>query len=112
MSATIWIDPQGRLWVFWGQIPAYRMAASACGPITTDDPDADRAEWSTPRRLGDGILLNKPTVLANGDWLLPPPFGKPTTASTLRHRPIRARPFNSEAPQTLPMRTLAAPTNR
>mgnify|MGYP002633853162 FL=1 len=24
---------------------------------------------SRPRRLGDGIMLNKPTVLSNGDWL-------------------------------------------
>ncbi|MEX1027043.1 MAG: sialidase family protein [Candidatus Paceibacterota bacterium] len=30
----------------------------------------ENPKWSAPRRLGDGILLNKPTVLANGDWLL------------------------------------------
>jgi len=38
--------------------------------ISTDDPDAAQPKWSAPRRLGDGIMLNKPAVLANGDWLL------------------------------------------
>ncbi len=27
--------------------------------------------WSAPRRLCNGILLNKPTVLSTGEWLLP-----------------------------------------
>ncbi len=32
MSANVWIDPQGRLWVFWGRARICRMGASACGP--------------------------------------------------------------------------------
>ena len=36
----------------------------------SDDPDADEPQWSAPRRLGDGVMLNKPTVLSDGDWLL------------------------------------------
>ncbi|MDA0839327.1 MAG: sialidase family protein, partial [Planctomycetota bacterium] len=27
--------------------------------------------WSAPRRLCDGIMLNKPTVLSDGRWILP-----------------------------------------
>lgn len=71
MSAAIWIDPLARLWVFWGQSAGQQDGRFGVWAITTDEPDADNPRWSAPRRLGDGILLNKPTVLSNGDWLLP-----------------------------------------
>jgi hypothetical protein len=70
MSAAIWIDPQARLWVFWGQSAGQADGRFGVWAIHTDEPDAAEPRWSAPRRLGDGILLNKPTVLANGDWLL------------------------------------------
>ncbi len=70
MSPAIWIDPQGRLWLFWGQSVGLQDGRFGIWAITTDDPDAAEPKWSAPRRLGDGIMLNKPTVLANGDWLL------------------------------------------
>jgi len=70
MSAAIWIDPQGRLWLFWGQSAGQADGRYGIWAITTDDPDTAEPMWSAPRRLGDGIMLNKPTVLANGDWLL------------------------------------------
>ena len=71
MSASIWIDPQGRLWVFWGQSAGQQDGRFGVWAIITDDPNAENPKWSEPRRLGEGILLNKPTVLSNGDWLLP-----------------------------------------
>ncbi|MGE0759432.1 MAG: sialidase family protein [Pirellulaceae bacterium] len=70
MSPAIWIDPRGRLWVFWGQSFGQQDGRYGIFAVTTDEPDADEPLWSEPRRLGDGIMLNKPTVLANGDWLL------------------------------------------
>ncbi len=70
MSAAIWIDPTGRLWVFWGQSFGQQDGRYGIWAITSDDPDAENPRWSAPRRLGDGIMLNKPTVLSNGDWLL------------------------------------------
>jgi hypothetical protein len=70
MSATNWIDPQGRLWVFWGQAFGVQDGRYGIFAIVSDNPDADELQWSAPRRLGDGIMLNKPTVLSNGDWLL------------------------------------------
>ena len=69
MSAAIWIDPIGRMWVFWGQSFGAQDGRYGIWAITTDDPDAENPKWSRPRRLGDGIMLNKPTVLSNGDWL-------------------------------------------
>ena len=69
MSAAIWIDPTGRMWVFWGQSFGQQDGRYGIWAITTDDPDAEDPQWSEPRRLGDGIMLNKPTVLSSGDWL-------------------------------------------
>ena len=70
MSAAVWIDPQGRLWVFWGQSFGLQDGRYGVWAIVTSEPDADSPSWSRPRRIGDGIMLNKPTVLSNGDWLL------------------------------------------
>lgn len=69
MSANVWIDPQDRLWLFWGQSAGQADGRFGIWAVVCDDPDAANLQWSTPRRLGDGILLNKPTVLANGNWL-------------------------------------------
>jgi hypothetical protein len=71
MSACLWVDPQGRLWIFWGQSAGLQDGRFGVWAITADAPDAARPKWSEPRRIGDGILLNKPTVLSNGDWVLP-----------------------------------------
>jgi predicted neuraminidase len=70
MSAAVWIDPLGRLWLFWGQSFGQQDGRYGIWTIMTDQPDADFPRWSEPRRLGDGIMLNKPTVLSGGDWLL------------------------------------------
>ena len=70
MSATLWIDPQGRMWVFWGQSFGAQDGRYGVWAVVTDEPDSTDPNWSQPRRLGDGIMLNKPTVLKNGDWLL------------------------------------------
>ena len=82
MSASIWIDPQGRLWVFWGQTEGMHDDRYGVWAIVADNPELEDPKWSAPRRLGDGVLLNKPTVLANGDWLLPAYIGK--TDNSLR----------------------------
>ncbi len=70
MSACIWIDPQERLWLFWGQSFGQQDGRYGIWTMTTNEPNADDPQWSLPRRLGDGIMLNKPTVLSNGNWLL------------------------------------------
>jgi len=70
---NIWIDPQGKLWLFWAQHPAsdFHNPHSGTWAIINSEPDLEDGEWSEPRRLTDGIMMNKPTVLSNGRWLLP-----------------------------------------
>ena len=71
MDPCLWIDPRGRLWFFWAQSAGLRDARWGVWAMTADDADSPSPEWSEPRRIANGIMLNKPTVLANGDWLLP-----------------------------------------
>jgi len=66
----LWIDPFGRLWFFWAQIYSPHVNRGVWAIVTENPEDAD-PEWSAPRRLCEGIMLNKPLVLSNGDWLLP-----------------------------------------
>ncbi|MCX6903126.1 MAG: exo-alpha-sialidase [Verrucomicrobia bacterium] len=52
----LWHDPTGKLWLFWAQRPDSRKAGAA---------------WSAPQRVFEGIMMNKPTVAADGRWLFP-----------------------------------------
>jgi hypothetical protein len=70
-DATLWCDPGGRLWVIWAQSYHWWDGRAGVWAMSADDADAEQPHWSAPRRLGDGIALNKPTVLNSGTWLLP-----------------------------------------
>lgn len=62
----LWIDPDERLWFFWACAPRHAVYASVCC-----NPDAQKLCWSAPRIIGHDVMLNKPIVLRNGNWLLP-----------------------------------------
>jgi predicted neuraminidase len=77
----VWIDPRGRLWLFWAQgyhgsdvtyhkFENYQQRAGVWAMVTDNPDDADPI-WTEPRRLCDGVVMNKPLVRANGEWLLP-----------------------------------------
>lgn len=67
----LWADPQGRLWLFWAQSEGWFDGRAGVWAIRCDDPHAETLRWSAPRRLTHGVMMNKPTVTAAGDWLLP-----------------------------------------
>lgn len=69
----LWIDPAGRLWLFWAQSGSGRHYDGRAGvwAIRTENPAAETASWTEPRRICDGVMMNKPTVLSSGEWLLP-----------------------------------------
>ena len=71
LDPCLWLDPGGRLWLFWFQNPDKEVGEPKLFAITADDPGEPDPRWSAPRFIADGIALNKPVVLANGDWLLP-----------------------------------------
>lgn len=68
---AIWTDPDGRIWVFYSQGHKLWDGRAGVWTIVSENPDVEQPEWSEPRRLTDGIMLNKPTALSSGEWLLP-----------------------------------------
>jgi len=67
----LWIDPDGRLWVFWAQAVGHQGTVAGVWAMTSEDPGSDGARWSPPRRLTDGVMMCKPLALSSGEWLLP-----------------------------------------
>jgi formylglycine-generating enzyme required for sulfatase activity/predicted neuraminidase len=68
-----WIDPKGRLWIFYTQLTKAESAAfKATFAIRTDEPDRERPKWSAPFLVAEGgILFGKPLVRAGVGWLAP-----------------------------------------
>ncbi|MDO5554076.1 MAG: sialidase family protein [Planctomycetia bacterium] len=77
---ALWRDPTGRLWLFWAQGEVtYENSwlwtwdgRQGVWAMTTDNPEAgENAVWSAPRRLCNGVMMNKPIVNSQGQWLFP-----------------------------------------
>jgi len=68
---VLWLDPYDRLWLLWAQSQGLFDGRAGVWCIMTEEPDADHPKWTAPRRIGNGIMMNKPTVTADGEWLLP-----------------------------------------
>ena len=71
LVGNLWTDPKGRLWLFFDQQLGDPQKRITNWFIRCDDPDAAEPKWSEPVQFAEGCTLNKPTVLKNGDWLLP-----------------------------------------
>lgn len=89
LVGNFWTDPTGKLWLFFDQSMGYFDGRAGAWAITCTNPDADKPVWSAPRRLWHGATLNKPTVLSNGEWLMPISLWRRgyIHASTEKHRP-------------------------
>ncbi|HSJ01827.1 MAG: exo-alpha-sialidase, partial [Verrucomicrobium sp.] len=68
---ALWQDPKGRLWLFWAQSSHWWDGRSGTWAAVCENPGDEAAHWTTPSRICNGIMMNKPTVLENGHWLLP-----------------------------------------
>lgn len=71
LVGNLWTDPKGRLWLFFDQQLGDPQGRITDWWMRCDDPDAAAPAWTEPVRFAEGCTLNKPTVLAAGDWLLP-----------------------------------------
>lgn len=77
-DATPWIAPDGKLWLFWAQGRSERLwqifdgyAGVWCAVLENPDDAPEKFRWSEPRRIADGVMMNKPVVLSDGTWALP-----------------------------------------
>ncbi len=73
---NVWIDSLGKLWFFWSQSYSKKNGhifdgQSGVWGIYTENPETTSPVWSEPVRFAEGIMLNKPTVLSNGEWIFP-----------------------------------------
>lgn len=71
LVGNLWTDPLGRLWLFFDQSMDMFDGRAGVWATRCDNPDAKESAWSSPKRIADGVMLNKPTVLSSGEWMLP-----------------------------------------
>jgi hypothetical protein len=66
----LWRSDDGRLFWFWSQ--SYDKFDGRAGVWMAEARGSGAAvEWGTPVRVGNGVMMNKPTVLRDGTWMLP-----------------------------------------
>ena len=63
-----WCDPDGVLHCFTDQSMMHYDGRAGVWEAVCRNPDDAKPVWSKWRRIGNGHLMNKPIVLANGDW--------------------------------------------
>lgn len=67
----LWRDPHGRLWFFWAQSHDKFDGRAGVWAIRCANPESTHPNWTAPRRLCNGVMMNKPLVLSTGEWCLP-----------------------------------------
>ena len=67
---VVWIDPDKRLWLFWAQAISHPVNAHTWAMVT-ENPEDENPTWGEPFLVAKGVMMNKPTILESGDWLLP-----------------------------------------
>ena len=70
---NLWIDPLGRLWLLWNQGRGFNDGRVGVWASICFNPDAPFSElnFTEPRRIANGVMINKPLVLSSGEWLFP-----------------------------------------
>lgn len=85
LNPYLWVDPDGKLWIFWTQQTKQpKLVSSGTWSLTIENPDVDEPKWGKPTYLVDGIIVDRPTLLSNGECIMPisTDLGAATVAST------------------------------
>ncbi len=70
----LWTTPEGRLLLFYVQNDATKQLHDGRWGVwftICEHPERADSSWTRQVRICDGIMLNKPSVLRDGTWLLP-----------------------------------------
>lgn len=67
----LWMSPDGSLWMTYTQARGFNDGRSGVWVTVCDQPDETELSWSAPRRIANGIMMNKPLVTSHGEWLFP-----------------------------------------
>lgn len=95
----LWHDPLGRLWFFWSQKDSASMHNFA---IMTEDASVENPVWSLPRHISAGVMLNKPTVLSSGEWLMPTCIWRDERSSRILRSTDQGATFEAFGSATIP----------
>lgn len=68
---NLWIDPFKRLWMTWTQARGFNDGRMGVWVSICENPDAETLSWTPPRRIANGIMMNKPIVTSKQEWLFP-----------------------------------------
>lgn len=68
---NLWITPDKKLWMFYAQSRGFNDGRIGVWLTICNDPDASTLVWSTPRRIANGIMMNKPIITSKDEWLFP-----------------------------------------
>lgn len=68
---NLWIDPHGHLWMTYTQARGFNDGRGGVWVSVCQKPDAEQLRWSAPRRIANGIMMNKPLITGKGEWLFP-----------------------------------------
>ncbi|MFD2211564.1 sialidase family protein [Virgibacillus halophilus] len=79
---NLWMDPFKRLWMTWTQTRGFNDGRMGVWVAICEDPDAEKLKWSEPRRIANGIMMNKPIVTSKQEWLFPCAIWSNTSGST------------------------------
>lgn len=82
----LWIDPHGVLWMSWTQARGFNDGRSGVWVSLCENPDAEELSWSPPRRIANGIMMNKPIVTSKNEWLFPTAIWCDTSGSVPSER--------------------------
>ena len=71
----------------WTQARGFNDGRSGVWVSLCKNPDAEHLTWTAPRRIANGIMMNKPLVTSKGEWLFPTAIWCDTSGSipTERH---------------------------
>jgi hypothetical protein len=71
LVGNLWCAPDGKIWwIFTPSVGCFDGRSGVWAAIC-ENPDDARPVWNKPFRIWHGCALNKPTVLASGEWALP-----------------------------------------
>jgi hypothetical protein len=74
LVGNLWTDPSGALHLYFMQSMSAYDGRAGTWETVCENPDAIEPVWSKPHRIWHGAVLNKPTLLSSGEWLLPLEF--------------------------------------
>jgi len=68
---VLWRASDGTLWWFHAQTYGQWDGRAGVWAVTTRNADEPMPVWTPPRRIADGIMMNKPVATREGRWLFP-----------------------------------------